>query len=124
MGPRPCTYLVHSLERQPERTLPESGLGEVRLPQQVRVAEHHFNRFLVYRGGLLLWGIDVGPADDPARADDVERDLDVKRPVARVVEDKDGGDGCGGEVDGLCRNIRDTVRVSRRGMIRLRTYLR
>ena len=124
MGPRPCTYLVHSLERQPERTLPEPRLREIRLPQQVRVAEHHFNRFLVYPGDLLRWGVYVGPADDPARADDVKRDLDVERPVARVVEDKDGGDGCGGEVDGLCRNIRDTVRVSRRGMIRLRTYLR
>ena len=124
MGPWPCTYLIHGLECQPERTLPESRLGEVRLPQQVRVAEHHFNRFLVYPGALLLWGIDVGPADDPARADDVERDLDVERPVARVVEDEDGGDGCGGEVDRLYGNIKVTIRVSRRDMVRLRTYLR
>ena len=120
MGPWPCTYLIHGLERQPERTLPESRVGEVRLPQQVRVAEHPFNRFLVYPGDLLRWGVYVGPADDPARADDVKRDLDVERPVARVVEDEDGGCGSCGEVDALCGNIGCfTIRVSRRGMVRL-----
>ncbi len=90
------TYLVHRLERQPERTLPESGLREVRLPQQVRVAEHKLDRL------LGLGRVEAGSADYTARADDVEGDLDVERPVPRVVEDEYRGDGDIREVDGLC----------------------
>ena len=35
--------------------------------------------------------IEVGAADYAARTDGVEHDLDVERPVARVVEDEDRG---------------------------------
>ena len=89
MGPWLCTYLIYGLERQPERTLPEPRLREVRLPQQVRVAEHELDG----RAGAVR-GVRVGRAEDAAGADRVERELDVERPVARVVEDEDGSEAC------------------------------
>ena len=73
----------------------DARLREVGLPQQVGVAEHKLDRVAdVAPGGssrAYVVRIDVGAADDAARTDDVEHNLDVERPVARVVEDEDRG---------------------------------
>ena len=104
-------HLVHGLESFTERALADARLWEVRLPQQVGVAEHQLDRGaatisgtgirgllrvgwgpLAVRQRLLIWGggrVEVRAADDAARTDDVEDDLDVERPVPRVVEDED-----------------------------------
>ena len=102
---RCTTHLIHGLEGFAERALADARLREVGLPQQVGVAKHQLDRVTATAtaiaahpdlGGLFCLGrlsvrIEVRAADDAARTDDVEHDLDVERPVSRVVEDEDRG---------------------------------
>lgn len=76
----------------------DARLWEVRLPQQVWVAKHQFDRVATTAARLgrpfyarRIVRVEVRATDNATRTDDVEDDLDVKRPVPRVVEDEDRG---------------------------------
>lgn len=75
--------LVYSLECFPKRPLPKARTRELRAPQKIRVAKDKFDRRSAHYGAT--------GSDDPSRLYDIHHDLDIERPVAWVVENKDGG---------------------------------
>lgn len=91
-------HLVHRLKRVTERALAEARAREVGRPEQVWVAEDELDGRWRLSVPSLGRCVGVGGADDAARAEDVEGDLDIEGPVTRVVEDEDGRDRSLGEV--------------------------
>ena len=75
--------LEHGLECLTKRSLSQAGTRELRSPQQIRVAKDEFNRCSVAYGTRAI--------DDPPRQYDIYHDLDIERPVARVMENEDRG---------------------------------
>lgn len=92
--------LIHRSERLPEPALPKPRTIKLAPPNEIRVRKDHLNRLLP---GALDLAVRIRPADDASRLDRIAHDLDVERPVARVVEDEDGGNARLGEIDCLGR---------------------
>jgi hypothetical protein len=86
-------HLPDGLKRISERALAKPWVRELGAPEQVGVAKHELDR---RRARAVK---RVRRANATTRGKDINQDLDVESPVARVVEDKDGGNGDVGEHD-------------------------
>ena len=74
---------MYSLECFAKRSLPEARARELIAPLKIRIAEDELDR----------WRAPCGAtgSDDSPRLYHIHHDLDIERPVARVVENEDGG---------------------------------
>jgi hypothetical protein len=79
-------YFVDRLEGCLEGTLPEPWPVKLAPPNQVRVTEHNLHRLCCLIVRRRMW--KIRRADYAARSNYVKHSLDVQRPVAWVVEDK------------------------------------
>jgi hypothetical protein len=85
--------LEHGLEGLPKCSLSQAGTWKFRSPQKIWVAEDELNRRSPVNRTRAI--------DDPSRQYDICQDLDIERPVARVMENEDRGYWCRREINWL-----------------------
>jgi hypothetical protein len=78
-----ATNLEHGLEGLPKCSLSQAGTWKFRSPQKIWVAEDELDRCSPVNRTRAI--------DEPSRQDDICHDLDIERPVARVMENEDRG---------------------------------
>lgn len=92
-----CTRLVNGLKSHTECTLPKAWCGIIRPPEKVWITEYELDRLGFWvRSGYVI-GVPLrwrrvkcwGWKNVTFVEKNIRSDLDVKRPISRVVKDED-----------------------------------